>query len=140
MRLISCIAAPISGKTIKKPVSSAPTAEDLAQKEKDRLEKIAVLESEIVELESSYDGCEDISLIGVQVTSNQYGVGTVVAQDINKISVQFEQVSKTFILDKKYSARPRFENDDEIVEVFTKFAYAKEQIKKLRQQIEALQR
>ena len=134
------LVAPISGKTIKKPVSSAPTAEDLAQKEKDRLEKIAVLESEIVELESSYDGCEDISLIGVQVTSNQYGVGTVVAQDINKISVQFEQVSKTFILDKKYSARPRFENDDEIVEVFTKFAYAKEQIKKLRQQIEALQR
>ena len=133
------LVAPATGKTIKKS-SSAPTAEELAQKEKERLERIAALEQEIIELERSCDGCEDISLIGVQVTSKQYGIGVVEEQNINRITVQFEEERKTFILDKKYAARPRFENDDEIVEAFTVYGNAQEKIKKLQDQIIALQK
>lgn len=52
------LVAPVSGKTIKKPISAAPTAEELAQKEQERLDKIALLEQEIVNLERSCDGCK----------------------------------------------------------------------------------
>ena len=77
---------------------------------------------------------------GVQVSSSQYGTGTVKSQDINRITVQFEQVLKTFILDKKYAARPRFENDNEIVEAFTAYGQAQEKIKRLQEQIARLQK
>ena len=41
---------------------------------------------------------------------------------------------------KQHTARPRFENDDEIVEAFTVYGNAQEKIKKLRDQIIALQK
>lgn len=133
------LVAPATGKTIRK-ASTSPSSEELARIEEERLEKIAALEQEIIDLESSCDGCEDISLIGVQVSSSQYGTGTVKSQDINRITVQFEQVLKTFILDKKYAARPRFENDNEIVEAFTAYGQAQEKIKRLQEQIARLQK
>ena len=74
----------------------------------------------------------------MQVTSNSYGAGTVVDQVINKITVQFDTVTKSFILDKRYSARPRFENDEEIVEAFTAYGAAQERIKRIREQIQKL--
>ena len=49
-----------------------------AQKEERRLAQIAALEQEIEELQRTEDGCEDISLIGVQVSSVRDGVGIVV--------------------------------------------------------------
>ena len=78
--------------------------------------------------------------MGVQVTSTQYGVGTVMGQDINKITVQFTDVQKTFILDKKFHARPRFEDDEAIVEAFTVYGRAQEQIKRLQRELEMLQK
>lgn len=73
-----------------------------AQKEAERLARIESIERELEELENVSDGCEDISLIGVQVTSTQYGIGTVVGQEVNKIDVQFPELRKTFKLSKKY--------------------------------------
>ena len=73
-----------------------------AQKEAERLARIESIERELEELENVSDGCEDISLIGVQVTSAQYGIGTVVGQEVNKIDVQFPEPRKTFRLSKKY--------------------------------------
>ena len=78
--------------------------------------------------------------MGVQVTSTQYGVGTVMGQDINKITVQFTDVQKTFIPDKKFNARPRFEDDEAIVEAFTVYGRAQEQIKRLQRELEMLQK
>ena len=52
------------------------------------------------EIERSCNGCEDISLIGVQVSSSEYGLGTVMEQNINKIKVQFSAGSKKYVLDK----------------------------------------
>ena len=47
---------------------------------------------------------------------------------------------EAFILDKKYAARPRFENDNEIVEAFTAYGQAQEKIKRLQEQIARLQK
>ena len=91
------------------------------------------------ELERSCDNCAEISLIGVQVTVKPYGVGTVVAQEINNISVSFGGTEKSYILDRKYVARPRFENDEEIISVFTEYGQKQEQIKKLRRELAAMQ-
>ncbi len=133
------LTVPSTGKTVRKAANSGPSAEDLAKREEERLKKIGALEQEIEELERSCDGCEDISLIGVQVSSGQYGVGTVTAQDINRIKVQFADAEKSFILDKKFLARPRFENDEEIVAAFTQYGAAQEKIKRLQKQLAELQ-
>ena len=132
------LTVPSTGKTIKKSAGSVPTAEELASLEEARLAKIAALEEEIAQLERSYDGCEDISLLGVQVTEKESGTGIVVAQTINQITVDFEGVRKKFVLDKKYFRRPRFENDSEIVEAFTTYGRARERIAFLQTQIDAL--
>lgn len=69
---------------------------------------MAAIEKELDELESVSDGCEDISLIGVQVTSAQYGIGTVVAQDVNKIEVQFSDLKKEICSQQEIPITPAF--------------------------------
>ena len=129
---------PARQRSTKKVSAAEKTAIINAQKEEERQAKVAALEQELDELESFSDGCEDISLIGVQVTSAQYGIGTVVAQDVNKIDVQFPDLKKTFILSKKYPSRPRFEDDDMIVEAFTDYGERMDKIISLRRQLERL--
>ncbi len=134
------LTVPTTGKMVRKK-SGTPTLspEELAQREAERLAKIDALEQQIEDLERSCDEYVDISLLGVQVTTAQYGVGTVIEQDVNKIKVRFAEVEKTFILDKKYPSRPRFEDDDEIVSAFTEYGQAQEQIKRLQRELAALQ-
>ncbi|MCR4607624.1 MAG: hypothetical protein K5771_07875, partial [Oscillospiraceae bacterium] len=134
------LTVPSTGKVKKRGIPNGPTAEELAKKEAERIAKIESVEKEIEGLEQSCAGCEDISLIGVQVTSSADGIGTVTGQEINRITVRFVDKEKSFILDKMYKARPRFEDDDEIVEAFTAFAKAKKKIDKLRRDIEQLQK
>ena len=130
---------PSTGK-VRKKTSGSLIVEDFARIEEERLARIDSIEREIEELERSIDGCEDISLIGVQVDSAQYGVGRVVSQEINQINVQFDTVQKKYVLDKKFPSRPRFENDDQIVEAFTVYGRAQAQIKKLNKELNTLQR
>ena len=127
-------------KIKKKAKVTEVSAEELAWREAERQEKIRAIESEIEELESISDDCEDISLIGVQVTSDKDGIGTVIAQNINMITVQFENGEKKFKLDKQFVNRPRFDEDDEIVEAFTNYARRHERIKKLQKELESLQK
>ena len=129
-----------TGKTIKKAAVTALTPEERAYLEEERLRKISAMEEEINELERSCDGCEDISLLGVQVTSPQFGSGKIIEQDLNRIKVAFPDSVKPFILDKKFPARPRFENDEEIVSAFTVYGRAQERIAFLQKQIESLQK
>ena len=133
------LTVPSTGKTIRKS-GGAPTVEELASKEEARLAKIAAMQDEIDKLERSYDGCEDISLVGVQVTINQLGKGTVIEQNMNRIKVAFEGVEKAYILDKKLIARPKFDNDEEVVSAFTVYARARERISFLESQISALEK
>ena len=120
-------------------MSESISPEEAKRQEEERLAKIADIEQEINELERDCDNCSDISLIGVQVTAKPYGIGTVVAQEINNIRVSFGGTEKSYILDRKYVARPRFENDEDIISVFTEYGQKQEQIKKFRRELAALQ-
>ncbi len=129
---------PVRQRALNK-ASAAGNADDAnAQKEEERRAKAEAIRKELDELEGVSDGCEDISLIGVQVTSPQYGVGTVVTQEVNKIEVRFSELKKTFVLSKKYPSRPRFEDDETIVEAFTGYGERMDRINSLRRQLERL--
>ena len=134
------VSIPSVPKSSRKKASAASISPEEAKRlEEERLAKIAALEQEINELERSCDSCSEISLIGVQVTAKPYGVGTVVAQEINNIRVSFDGTEKAYILDRKYVARPRFENDEEIISIFTEYGQKQEQIKKLRRELALIQ-
>ena len=139
-RFYTGLVAPELPRTRKNSASSSKGSDAMARKEEERNARIVQLQQEIDELESVDDNCEDISLLGVQVSSSQYAARTVVSQNINKISVQFEKTLKLFVLDKKYSSRPRFEDDDTIVEAFTAYGQRIEKINSLKHQIELLQK
>ena len=121
--------------TRKKASAESISPEEAKRLEEERFAKIAALEQEINELERSCDSCSEISLIGVEVTAKPYGIGTVVAQDINNIRVSFGGTEKSYILDRRYVARPRFENDEEIISVFTEYGQKQEHIKRLRREL-----
>ena len=129
---------PVRQRSTKKASAADRTAIENAQKEEERRAKIEAIEKELNELENISDGCEDISLIGVQVSSTQYGIGIVVSQEVNKIDVQFQELSKTFILSKKYPSRPRFEDDETIVEAFTEYGERMDRINSLKRQLDKL--
>ena len=122
----------------KKDTANKISPEEAKQQEEERNKKIAELEQKINELECSCDSCAEISLIGVQVTAKPYGIGTVIEQEYNNIKVSFEETEKSYILDKKFVARPRFENDDEIISIFTEYGQNKEQIKRLQRELTML--
>ena len=67
-----------------------------------------------------------------------HGIGVVIAQDVNKIDVQFPEIKKSFILSKKYPARPRFEDDETIVDAFTEYGERMEKINSLKRQLDRL--
>ena len=133
--------APATGKTIKKarktvqPIQMEPDP----VKEAEKTAKIQALEQELTDLEQSISEFVDISLIGVQVTSDKYGIGTVIGQDVNKVTVRFSDTEKSFVLDKRFSGRPRFEDDEEIVAVFTEYGRTQEKMKKIRKELDTLQ-
>ena len=95
------LTVPVKEKPVRRKNASAKISpEEAARIEEERLAKIDELEQQIADLEKSCDECADISLIGVQVTAKPYGIGTVIAQDINMIKVRFADVEKAYILDK----------------------------------------
>lgn len=135
------LVSPENPSRIKKKTKAAEISdEELARRETERLARIVAIEEEIADIERSTDGCEDISLIGVQVTSAKDGVGTIIEQNINMITVAFADGEKKFKLDKQYTNRPRFDDDDEIIEAFTNYGHAQEKIKKLQKELESLQK
>ena len=127
------------GKSSKRTAYKGPSAEEIARKEQERLEQILALEQKIDDLEISMEDFEEISLLGVEVTFPQYGTGKVIEQDIYQITVQFPEIQKDFILDKAYPLRPRFENDEEIVEAFTVYRQTEKEIKELKKKLDMLQ-
>ena len=129
---------PVTKKTIKKKVKPALSEEEIARIEAEKTEKISAIQSRIAELENKCSECADISLINVQVTFPKYGTGIVVEQDANRITVRFSDVEKKFALHRKYTVRPTFENDEEIVSVFTEYADAMDEINRLKSQLDNL--
>ena len=112
----------------KKDSIRAYTEQQLKEKEAaERLQRITEIEDAIHALDVQMEPYEEISLLGVEVTEKSNGVGTVIAQDSNMITVQFPGKTTSYIINKKYKMRPHFENDEEIVDAFTKLDNLKEQ-------------
>lgn len=123
----------------KKASTKAYQLEQLREREaQERMEKIAAIEEEIHALQVELEQYEDISLVGVEVTQSKEGIGTVISQNGNTIRVQFPAVTKTYIIHRKYSQRPTFEDDAEIVEIFSDMADKNEQIAALKRQLERI--
>ena len=123
----------------KKASTKAYQLEQLREKEaQERAAKIAAVEEQIHELQVELEQYEDVSLIGVEVTQSKEGVGTVISQNGNMIKVQFPATTKTYAIHRKYSQRPTFEDDAEIVEIFSDMADKTAQIESLRKSLKAL--
>ena len=107
----------------KKDSIKAFTAQQLMQKEaEERQKRIDELDNQIHTLDLAIEPYAEISLLGVKVHQAKYGDGTIIKQDINRVTVRFAAQEVAYIIDKKYPMRPRFENDEEAVEAFTKYA------------------
>ena len=133
------LVAPVTDKTIKKPANQKLTPEQNPEKEAERVRRIQELEQEKGGLEDSIQDVADISLIGVQVSSDNYGIGIVVGQpEVNKITVRFPDIEKSFILDQRFTARPRFEDDDKIVAAFTLYGQVQKRIQEITRELEKL--
>lgn len=117
------------------------TLAQLREKERVELEaKRKGLLDEIKRLESEIAFHKDISLVGVQVSDKKTGaVGTIIAQEINKVTVWYEKGIKTYYINKKYISRPRFEDDEEIVEIFTEYDDKKVKLDSLYRELAKLQ-
>ncbi len=101
-------------------------------------EKNALIE-QIEELEYSVEYCKEISLLGVQVTDSKTGEkGTVIGQNVNMIKVLFGKTERSFAISKAYPARPRFEDDEKIVEMFTEYEETNKKIKTLKNELQRL--
>ena len=123
----------------KKDSIRAYTEQHLKEQESaERLQRITEIEDAIHALDVQMEPYEEISLLGVEVTEKSNGVGTVIAQDSNMITVQFSNKTAAYVINKKYKLRPRFENDEEIVEAFTELDNLKEQRSKLKKELEKL--
>lgn len=123
----------------KKDSIKAYTEQQLKKKEAaERIKRITELEDAIHELDVQMEPYEEISLLGVEVTESTNGTGTVIAQDGGMITVRFLSKTTSYIINKKYKMRPRFENDDETVEAFTELDNMKEQKAKLEKELRKL--
>lgn len=106
----------------KKEAIKAYKLEQLHQAEVEKLRtKIEELETHIQSLDVELDMYRSINLVGVQVNEKHYGVGTIVSQNVNIIKVAFADGERSYIINKKYSMRPTFEDDVQIVDAMTDY-------------------
>lgn len=105
----------------KKDSIKAYTAQQLKEKEQqERQAQIDALEQAIHNIDVQLDQYEEISLLGVEVTQVKLGKGVVIEQSGSKIKVQFNhQKAVSYIINRKFPLRPRFEDDEDIVDAFT---------------------
>ncbi|WP_458460547.1 hypothetical protein [Paenibacillus sp.] len=120
----------------KKEAIKAYRLEKLRQAEAEKIQKeIEEIEAQIQALDIQLDLYRSINLVGVQVNEKHYGVGTVVAQNVNTIKVAFADGERAYIVNKKYTMRPTFEDDVQIVEAMTDYEQKMKQRKSLENQL-----
>ncbi len=123
----------------KKESLRAYTLQQAKEKEEQaRLDLIQELEDDIHAIDIQLEQYEDISLLDVEVILGNFGTGTVVFHDHNMIKVQFLNEQKTFIISKKYPMRPSFDNDEAIVEAYTRYAELIDDRKRLQSKLISL--
>ena len=114
----------------------------MEEKEREeKLLKIRELQNSRDTLQQELDEIGEISLEGVRVSSAKYGEGSIIKQDENqrsKVTVEFNEKALNFVIDQKFSARPVFEDDEEIVEMYTRYNEVWDEIKKIDKKIKAI--
>ncbi len=122
----------------KKGSAAARKNEEEARRAAEKQEQIEALEREIAGEESKTDDCEDISLLGVQVTAPGYGEGVVVGQDVDRVEVQFADKKVAYRLGRQYKVRPRFEDDETLIDAFTAYGLRQDRIRELKKRLKKL--
>jgi hypothetical protein len=124
----------------KKERLKAYTAQQLKEQEDaERQSKILELETNLHEVTMQIERYEEISLLGVEVSQAKHGVGHVIAQNDNIITVQFTDETVSYEIHRDHSWRPRFEDDETIVEAFTELEQLRKDKKKLEKELLSLQ-
>ena len=88
------------------------------QKRQQLMQSIAEAQDKLLTLQMQLADYEYISLIGITVSTKTYGEGVIIDQTENKVCVRFSDVTKTFVIHRKYP-RPTFEDDENIVDLFS---------------------
>lgn len=101
-------------------------------------QEIDAIASEIEALELSLPDISDIDLLSVEVSSKDYGLGTIIAHKQNTITVEFSGLTKAYILDKMYPMRPIFENDTEVVAAYSEYFAISKKVEQLNKRLEML--
>lgn len=103
-----------------------------------RQKEIDELEKKIQAMELQLDEYRSINLVGVQVQEKKYGTGIIVEQNVNAIKVRFGEEIKPYTIHKQYMWRPKFEDDAEIVEAMTEYAFKMNEVKELYKKLDLL--
>ena len=107
----------------------------------EKTNECSLLNAQIEELEAK---CEDllIPLLNVELVSEQHGVGTVVAQEENRIVVQYPDGKVQMILGSvpKTRHRPVFDDDELVWTTFSEYSKNKSSIKNLYGKRQSLQK
>ncbi len=118
------------------------TQEQLRKQE--QLEKEKIYQALLEERECLEQGLApylEVSLVGVEITSAQYGIGVVIKHDEKKhnmVQVRFESCEKTYRLHKEIwpMMRPTFEDDQEIISIMTEYEQQWKKLENVRKRIE----
>ena len=102
-------------------------------------EKAAALQDELHAIALAMEPIEEISLLDVEVTLPACGVGKVISQEANRITVQFPGAARSFLISSRYALRPTFEDDAQVVEAFTRYEELLHRRERLQKELDGLQ-
>lgn len=108
------------------------------QRQQEAAEKIASIRAAIHELDVQMEPFQVISLMNVEVYAGKYGVGHVIDQKINHITVQFAACQKEYHLHQKFFQHPSFEDDQTVIAAFTEYESLADKKERLEKELEKL--
>ena len=110
----------------KKTTSKNTKAAQKEQKLLEKAERINSLQEQLRALEIQAEPYEQISLLDVFVLDKKRGQGRIIEQMIEnnmvRIKVSFCDGSSSFWIHRQYSLRPTFEDNEQVITVFTEYA------------------
>ena len=124
----------------KQPSATQLALQYLQEVEQERHQrKISALEEKLRDLDRQIAPYAAVNLVGTPVTDKLCGAGTVTAQTENRITVTYDGCSKTYTLSRRFSYRPSFPGDRELVEQFTRYEQLLQTRERTRRELEGLQ-
>lgn len=99
--------------------SKAATEKMIAQLTQD----IETLDTKLAEMSKEQEQFLQGSYVSQKVQHPSFGEGTIIEQKEDMITVSFQKsgLIKAFLIHRKYTNRPQFEKDEEIITAFSDF-------------------